>query len=183
MSDAKIDTGDSGDAATDLADNLIGDLSNAGAVRWYGLYSFAMFGGALAFWVTMNGNNWVAQYGAGINNRMTFYLAAAMAWIVVSLVDTKFTREIYRDIIAISVIGPFFSDWVAWGNYFWAVYNNLDLNEIFGLAFFFLLTFAEQVIQIQLLPQVFNWASNKGVLIDRAGLLQAQTKLHSVFTA
>ena len=43
--DAQIATGDAGQQAEDMANNLIGEQSPAEAVYFYGLYSLAMGGG------------------------------------------------------------------------------------------------------------------------------------------
>ena len=60
--DAQVDGGDRGANMEDRADNFIGDVDNAGAVRWYGLYCFWLGGGAAAFWILMNNNAWVVKF-------------------------------------------------------------------------------------------------------------------------
>ena len=150
--DAQIDGGDRGQAMEDRASNLIGDVDNAGAVRWYGLYCFWLGGGAVAFWILMNNNAWVVKYSKGIHTRMYFYLPTGLAWIMVSMFDGALMREIYKDIVALSIMAPFWMEWYDYGLYLLLLEYDDTLGYLVGLALWLLLTVFEGVIQLLLLP-------------------------------
>ena len=54
MSDAQLEGNDNASAAEDRVGGFIGDKDNAGAVRWYGLYSLAIGVGSIPFYVIFN---------------------------------------------------------------------------------------------------------------------------------
>ena len=84
MSDA---TENAANAGEDVVADFIGDKDPAGAVRWYGLYSFASGLGSIFAYMMLNGNTWVATFDQGFRTRMAFYFPVAMCWIMVSLFD------------------------------------------------------------------------------------------------
>ena len=151
--DAQVDGGDRGANMEDRAANFIGDdLSNAAAVRWYGLYCFWLGGGAMAFWILMNNNAWVTKFSTGIHTRMYFYIPTGMAWLAVSMFDGPLTREIYKDIVALSIMAPFWKEWFDYTTHF--IYNKNDDSLMFyvGISLWFFLTVFEGIIQLLLLP-------------------------------
>ena len=150
--DAQIDGGDRGQGVEDRANNLIGDVDNAGAVRWYGLYCLWLGGGSMLFWILMNNNAWVVKYSVGIHTKMYFYLPTGIAWIMVSMFDGVLMREIYKDIVALSIMAPFWKEWYDYGVYLLLLENDDTLMYLVGLAIWFLMTVFEGVIQLILLP-------------------------------
>jgi len=163
--DAQIATGDAGQQAEDMANNLIGEQSPAEAVYFYGLYSLAMGGGFVLLWVLMNSNSFVFMYKDGFLSRIAFYLSAGIAWLMVSFFDGEYMRSIYTDIQALSVMGPFFFHWYAFGMYMMAVLDGAgDLMDWIFLGVWFFETVFEQVFQIILLPKVFDWADSAEIL-------------------
>ena len=138
---------------------MLGEQTIEEAVFWYGVYSNSMGLGFLLLWVLLNGESWVAWYKDGFLSRITFYLAAGVAWLMVLFFDGEFMRSIYLDIQALSVMGPFFFHWYGFAMYLMSI---LDLDggvlDWIMLAVWFSLTVFEQILQIILLPKVFDWA-------------------------
>ena len=91
-SSAQIEGGDSGQAVEDVANDMIGEKDPAEAVWFYGVYSLGMGGGFALLWVALNSASWVALYKDGFLSRITFYLAAGVAWLMVSYFDGEYMR-------------------------------------------------------------------------------------------
>ena len=167
MSDAQVDGGDKGQQGEDIANNFIGDKDAAQAVRWYGIYSMITgFGSIFAYMILNNESTYVILYNAGFKTRIAFYVPVAMAWLMVSFFDGDQMREIFGTIVAISILGPFFFQWYYFGLYLlsgegWA-YDEL-MFYVWG-AIFFSWTVFESIIQIVLLPRVFDWIEDGATL-------------------
>ena len=101
----------------DLAGKLVGNLSDAEAVFWYGVYSFILAG----TYIVLSGNTGdvFVNYSAasGFSNKYLFYFPAGMAWIAVSLFDSPFMRKVYKDVVSISLLSPFFMQWYSYAIY------------------------------------------------------------------
>lgn len=167
-SDAQVAGGDSGQQAEDAANDLIGEKDPAEAVWFYGVYSLSMGFGFVLLWVLLNGNSFVTLYKDGFLSRITFYVAAGMAWLMVSYFDGPYMREIYRDVQALSIFGPFFFHWYAFGMYMIGMLENGDVLDYIFLAVWGAETIMEQVFQIILLPKVFEWAEDAEFLDNDA---------------
>ena len=163
-SDAQIEGGDAGQKAEDMANDLIGERDPASAVFFYGVYTSCMALGFILFWEIMKSNSWVAMYKEGVLSRVTFYGAAGTTWLMVSFFDGEYMREIYRDIQALSIFGPFFIHWYAFGLYMIAMLDTGDAFDYIMLAFWGAETVFEQLFQIILLPKVFEWADTAPIL-------------------
>lgn len=61
MSDAQLESNDNAAAAEDRVSGFIGDKDNAGAVRWYGLYSLAIGVGGIPFYMFFNNLTYVSR--------------------------------------------------------------------------------------------------------------------------
>lgn len=110
---ATLDTGNIGSNTEDLAENLIGDRSNAEAVMWYGIASFVLSFGSMFTFAGMSGNQWVPMGSAWWASNVKWFLPVAMCWLLLSFIDTKFVREVFRDLVAASLLGPFYEHWSA----------------------------------------------------------------------
>ena len=94
------------------------------------------------------------------------YIPAAMSWLMVSLFDSPFMRIIFKDMVALSTMGPFFNHWNAFGTWVYIGENDSTFDYYLGGAIFFCWTLFEEVIQIVLLPQVFNWIDSASIKSD-----------------
>ena len=158
MSDAQFDGGDNGQAAEDFVGDFIGDKDPAGAVRWYGFFALANAFGSILVYMLLNGNWWVAQYKDGFSTRTFFYMPVAMSWLAVSFFDSPFMRKIFGEIIAISILCPFFWLWYVFGQFL--LYSDGKYSEFWtwaSAAIWFSWNVFESVVQIVLLPTVFEW--------------------------
>ena len=75
-----------------------------------------------------------------------------MAWLAVSMFDGPLTREIYKDIIALSIMAPFWKEWYDYTNYIFLIEYEDSLMYLIGLGLWFFLTVFEGIIQLLLLP-------------------------------
>ena len=151
------------DWAENFTENFIGDRTDAEAVFWYGIYSLSMGFGTMFLYQLLDSTDWVALYASGFESRWFFYIPAAISWLMVSLFDSDFMRIIFKDMIALSVMGPFFGHWYAYGTYLMS-YQNQDLDYWLGAFVWFCWTVFEELVQIILLPQVFSWADSARIL-------------------
>ena len=163
-SEAQIEGGDSGQAVEDSVNDMIGEKDPAGAVKFYGVYTLSMGGGFALLWVLLNKQSWVYTYKDGFLSRITFYLAAGAAWLMVSFFDGEYMRQIYTDIQALSIFGPFFFHWYGWGMMLMSVLEGGKVIDWIFLAVWAAVTVVEAVFQISLLPQVFEWAETAPIL-------------------
>ena len=117
-------------------------------------------------WIMMKTNSFVFRYLDGFLSRITFYLSAGMAWVMVSFFDGKYMREIYTEIQALSIMGPFFWHWYAFGIYLTGILDNGDFMDFVFLGVWGAITVLEQVFQLILLPKVFEWAEEASILAN-----------------
>ena len=77
------------------------------------------------------------------------------AWLYLSFFDSQLTRDIFLNLIYISVLGPFAVQWYNIIEYAMEGDNNDLLTKpyfYFWMATYAVITFFEQLIQLQLLP-------------------------------
>ena len=164
MSDAQLDS-DIGGGLADFADGQVGNLSTQEAVRYYGLYSLIFSFGQLVAYALLNGGfTYMATSVSFYTVHAQTYAPVAMGWIVTSLFDSSFTRQIYFDVVALSLAGPFFTHWRTWLPLWQA--NGGTVTEYIWLAAYFVLNVLEMLFQVLLVPKVFDWAGNDGLWFD-----------------
>lgn len=164
MSDAQVDGGERGGDLQDGVSDAIGVESAAAAVRWYGIFSLIMGWGMQMIWSLVDGNYYA--YGSWFRTMQNFYFPVGMGWIMVSLFDSAFMRTVFRDVVFISILAPFFH---LWKNIFDYVLGNFDhsLDELkfwIWLAIMFFGTVVQAVMQILLIPQIFDWSKKTDYL-------------------
>ena len=110
------------------------------------------------------------------------FLPIGMGWIMVSLFDGEFMRNIFADLAWLSILGPFFFHWYATinfiiaGEYGGANWNRNDAtntayDEIwFWLTWVFMacLTIVEMILQVIILPRLFDWVDEAAILDNGA---------------
>ena len=167
MSDAQIDGGDAGGQFEDGVSDWINVGSNEAAVRWYGLASILM--GYLmypAYWLVFEELTYGALNQGWFLATQKYFFPVGMAWIMVSLFDGSFMRAVFRDVVFISILGPFMFEWNAIFDYFYAGFDNhADNLSFWGFgAFYVLHTTFQAVTQLILLPGVFRWTEQTNYL-------------------
>ena len=158
MSDAQIDGGDKGGAVQDGVEGFVDAENNAEAVRWYGLASLIM-GYAIipAYWF-LDDYQFVAMNASWFTWVQTIFLPVGMAWLMLGFFDGQFMRAIFRDLVMISVMGPFFVYWYPISAYFVAGEGYYDNVKFLGWgAFFVIHSMLQGVFQIVLVPSVIDW--------------------------
>ena len=164
--DASMETSDgmqdNAQAAQDSVNELIGERTDAEAVFYYGVYSLSFGVAATILYVLFNDNlEMFARYSDGIKAHIAAYIPAGVAWMMLSFFDGQFMRTVFGDIVSASVFGPFFAHWYAFGQF--VLDNDGDyasIEFILGAVIWFALTIFEELVQIILLPQVFEWVEN-----------------------
>jgi len=111
MSDAQLEGNDNASAAEDRVGGFIGDKDNAGAVRWYGLYSLAIGVGAIPFYVIFNELDYVRWNSGWYFYQMAFFIPVFISWLMVSFFDGAFMRDVFEIIVTLSILGPFAGHW------------------------------------------------------------------------
>ena len=115
MSDAQIDGNDNGQAGEDIANDFIGERTNAEAVFWYGAMSFGSAGSAMLLYIFFNDKYYPALARQYTFSHMGAFLPVGISWLMVSFFDSSFMRGVFGDVVGISILGPFFFHWYATG--------------------------------------------------------------------
>ena len=155
--DATRDTGDGGARAEDKVGGWIGEKNDGEAVYWYGVYSLIMGIGALYVWIFFNDIAAVVRYSWGFQAHYYFYIPVGMSWLLMSFIDNDQSRAIFKYLVAISVLGPFYTHWTAFAGYLWTWNDSQGLFWYLWGAGWFVGTIIQEIVQIILLPQIFNW--------------------------
>ena len=93
----------------------IGKVKEDEAVFWYGVFSMSYGAIFMILYLTLNKFPAVSIYYNGFLSRMVFYLPCGMAWLMVALFDKPFMRDLFSKLTWVSVFGPFFTQWIAFG--------------------------------------------------------------------
>ena len=114
--------------------------------------------GMQMIWSLVDGNTYA--YKSWFTTMQTYYFPVGMAWLMVSLFDGAFMRSVFRDVVFISTFAPFYHLWV---NQYWYVTSLFDhsVDELgfwIWFAIMFFGTVFQSVMQILLLPQIFDWS-------------------------
>ena len=171
MSDAQIDSGNTGQAGEDLANSFIGERDNAQAVFFYGSVSLITAASSIVLYIILNEMYWVARTRAFFLTHIEFFAPVGMAWLMVSFFDSEFMRTVFADVVMASIMGPFFAHWYVIIEFFlagevggqeWSAGDSsiTAYDELFfwtTMAAMGALTIFEMILQVVLLPQVFEW--------------------------
>ena len=88
-----------------------------------------------------------------------------MAWLMVSFFDGQFMRAVFKDLVAVSLLGPFFLYWWSNANYFLnSEYYEDELKFWLWGVFFIVHSLFQAVTQIILVPGIFRWAEKTDYL-------------------
>lgn len=165
MSDAQIDGGDRGGAIEDRVGGWIGVDDDAGAVRWYGIFGLLMGYLIIPVYWWMEDFNYVALNWTWFRTVQAFFMPVGMGWLMVSFFDGQFMRAVFKDLVAVSLLGPFFAYWYSIAEYllYSEVYED-ELNFWLWGVFFIVHSLFQAVTQIILVPSIFRWSEKTDYL-------------------
>ena len=165
MSDAQLDSNDNATAAQDNVAGFIGDKDNAGAVRWYAMFSLACGVGAIPFYVWFNSLTYVSRNAGWYGSNIEVFVPVFAAWVMVSFFDGEMMREIFEVIVTFSILGPFANHWYQLAGFYLAGEGSyLDSLEFWiWFAAYSAFTIFQQIVQLILLPQIYDWADEAAI--------------------
>ena len=139
------------------------------------MYSMWMSVGTAFFWMFFNEKTYIALNSAWFYNQIEYFLPAFMGWIFVSLFDGEFMRDTYTMLVTISILGPFANHWYDLAN-LWIAGENSYLDSItFWLYFaaYCAFTIFQMIVDVILLPQIYDWADSAKIVDNGAKNLLA----------
>ena len=159
MSDAQYDGGDKGSQAEDTVGGWIGDLDDSQAMYWYGSYTLLTGAASLVVWVYIANEIFLFRdYSAGIALWWIFYLPFGVTWFLSLFIgESESLNGIMKRLVAYSVLGPFWDAWYIWGQYLWGWNDDVKVSYYIVGAAWFVATIIQEIVQILLLPKVFNY--------------------------
>ena len=176
MSDAQLDTGNAGGKAEDFGNDLLGNPDNDKAVLLYGVIALSSALTSILLYIFLNGTYYVAASNQYFLSHVAAFLPIGMGWIMVSLFDGEFMRDIFGDLAWLSILGPFFFHWYATinfiidGEFGGNKYKNGKMTSYDELWFWLTwvfqacLTIVEMVLQVIILPRLFDWVEEAEIL-------------------
>ena len=123
--DAQYDGGDTGGKLEDNVSNFIGVETAAEAVRYYGLFGLIHSIGAAFIWMNMNDNYYIAVNLNWFTSNIYYFAPVGFGWLMLSYFDGELMREIYKKVILLSLVGPFWNHW-------WMLIDFVDAMENAG---------------------------------------------------
>ena len=173
MSDAQIDGGDRGARAEDNVAGFIGDKNDGEAVRWYGMYNMWMTIGTLLWYMNFNNKWYIAGNFNWYMSQLQFSFPVFISWVMVSFFDGEFMREVFSDIVTLSILGPFAAHWYTLAQFYLAGEGSYldDLEFWLWFAIYGAFTIFQMIIQVVLLPQVYDWSDSASYLDNDKNLL------------
>jgi len=168
MGDAQIDGGDTGGNIENSTSNWIGADDNSDAVRFYGIACLLMGYLVIPVFRTLDGNYWVWANRAWFATVQQYYLPVGMGWLLVSFFDSAFMRAVFRDLVFISMLAPFFFLWHDIATYALmgegGGYDEV-MFWVWGAVYVFHSLF-QGVVQIIVLPKVIEWTHESDYLAN-----------------
>ena len=88
------------------------------------------------------------------------YWPVAFGWAAIALFDSEFSRELYKGVISISVLGPFVGNIIG---FIW-LFLNADAMNVWGVWYFWFLwplflayDVGQMLIQFLFVPKIFDY--------------------------
>ena len=131
--------------------------------------------GTAFFWMFFNEKTYIRIAEAWFFNQIEYFLPAFMGWIFVSLFDSEFMRSTYSMLVTISVLGPFANNWYDLALIYVAGEGSYLDNLTFWLYFaaYVAFTFFQMIVDVILLPQIYDWADSASIVDNGAKNLLA----------
>lgn len=181
MSEAQLDTGDTGSSAENSMNDMLGNPENDDAVLLYGVISLSSALITIFFYVWFNAGYYITASHDYFLSHVAAYLPVGMGWLMVSLFDGAFMRDIFTDLIWLSIMGPFFFHWYATvsfiingdnGGSSWSGTGSVTAYDefLFWLTWILqaCLTIFEMIMQVVILPKVLDWVETAEILDNGA---------------
>lgn len=99
MSDAQMDTGETGGDLQDSTSEFLGEKSDAEAVRYYGWYGLIHSVGTVLVYISVNDNYYVALASAWFLSQIWFFAPVGFGWLMLSYFDGELMREIFKKVV------------------------------------------------------------------------------------
>lgn len=98
-----------------------------------------------------------------------------MGWLFVSFFDSEFMRSVFRMLVTISVLGPFAINWYNLVIMVYACDGSCldDLSLYIWTAIYGAINVFQMIVDIILLPQIYNWTDDADILDNGAKNLLA----------
>ena len=180
MSDeAQMDGGDTGGDLQDATSNFIGVETEAEAVRYYGWFGLIHSVGAVLIWINLNHKFYTATNLNWYTSQVYYFAPVGFGWLMLSFFDGDLMREIYKKVVLLSVIGPFWNHWWMiidfilageFGGKDWDWTTGLDGRTAYDELWFYLstalyaaYTIFQGLVQLQLIPMIIDWANSASI--------------------
>ena len=98
-----------------------------------------------------------------------------MCWLFVSFFDSEFMRMVYTTMVTVSVLVPFLVNWYILVD-MWRRCDGSCLDDVslyIYTAFYSAINVFQMIVDIILLPQIYNWADDAKILDNGAKSLLA----------
>lgn len=178
MSDeAQFDGGDTGGNLQDRTSNFIGVETEAEAVRYYGWFGLIHSIGAVLLYINLNHNYYTATAINWYSSQIYYFGPVGFGWLMLSYFDGDLMREIFKKVVLLSTIGPFFNHWwmiidmiLAGENggkdWDWTANSNTAYDELWfylSTALYSAYTVFQGLVQLQLIPMIVDWANTASI--------------------
>lgn len=158
--------------AEDNVDNFIGDKNDGEAVRWFGMYSLVT-SLVSAFILDTRNNNWISANSQWWYAQISAFWPVLICWLFVSFFDSEFMRMVYSTMVTISVLTPFMWNWYNIVDMWYGCDGHcLDNVSLYiWTAIYCAINVFQMIVDIILLPQIYNWAEDGDIIDNGANSL------------
>ena len=136
------------------------DLNEMQSIMWYGISSIINAFITIVFYLIFNYNGTVAAFYEVMLSHQIAYWPVSIGWAAIALFDSDFSRELYKAVVSVSVLGPFAGHIV--GLVF--IFINADSSNLWNRWEFWLLwplyvvyIVGQMLIQFLLLPKIYDF--------------------------
>ena len=159
--------------AENQVDGFIGEKNDGEAVRWFGLYSLSMSVGTMFFYMFFNNKTYIAANSQWFYSQIEFFLPVFWGWIFVSFFDGEFMRSTFQMLVSLSVLGPFALHWYALAQFYLGCEGSCLDSITFWLylAAYSAFTIFQMIVDVILLPQIYDWTDSASIVDNGASLL------------
>lgn len=134
------------------------------------MYALIHSVGAMFVWMTLNGNSYVSLASGWWMGQIEVFIPVFIGWLMVSFFDGAFMRETFGEVVFLSVFGPFALHWWNLAQFFLAGEGRYldELTFWLYFAFYAAYTIVQMIVDVILLPQVFEWTESSNIMENDA---------------
>ena len=175
MSDAQVDTGDTGGQAEDMASDFIGAENKEQAVFFYGIASAIM---ALTYFLGHSFLKDIKIIQKGYYQllpTMGIFVNPAMTWFTMSFVDTSLVRAVFGEQVVEAFVTTMLAHWTNVVKSF-ALMIDTPSNAVeilIDTAIYGIWLLVQSVLQIVLMPSIFGWLEEDDIFDLEASFFEA----------